>query len=250
MENKVYLVLGASSDVGVAFIKGLEEKLKKAGEQATVIAHYASSAVGLEALREEVQALQLVVLGADFGKSEEIDSFVEKVKAECDCPDYIVHLPASKFEYNRIKQFDWQQVLRELEIQVHSLGEIAKAFMPKMAKRKSGKVAVMLTAYTIGMPPKFMSQYVIAKYALLGLMKSMAIEYADKGINVNGISPNMMETKFLEKVDEKIVGMTRENSTMKRNVNLSEVVQGILFLLSEGSDYMNGVNLNMTGGDR
>ena len=244
------MVMGASSDVGIAFIKGLEEKLSKVGEQATVIAHYASSVTKLEALQEELQVLQLVLLGADFGKSEEIEIFVEKVKETCECPDYIVHLPASKFEYNRIKQFDWQKGLRELEIQVHSLAEIAKVFLPKMAKRKSGKVAVMLTAYTIGMPPKFMSQYVIAKYALMGLMKSMAIEYADKGINVNGISPNMMETKFLEKIDEKIIGITGENSAMKRNVNLCEVVQGILFLLSEGAEYMNGVNLNMTGGDR
>ncbi|MGN0431361.1 MAG: SDR family NAD(P)-dependent oxidoreductase [Lachnospiraceae bacterium] len=250
MENKVYLITGASSDVGLAFIRDLEEKTRKASAQAIVFAHYASNEEQLNALRTELQAVELVTIGADFSKEEEIEGFIERIKENSECPDYIVHLPASKFEYTRMKQFDWQQVQRDLEIQVHSLGEIAKVFLPKMAKRKRGKVVVMLTAYTIGMPPKFMSQYVLTKYALLGLMKSMAVEYADKGVNVNGVSPNMMETKFLDNIDEKIVTMTREASILKRNVDLSEVIATIHFLLSDGASYMNGVNLNLSGGDR
>ena len=95
-----------------------------------------------------------------------------------------------------------------------------------------------------------MSRYVTVKYALLGLMKSMAMEYADKGVSVNGISPNMMETQFLEQIDERIVEMNRENSSMKRNVKVEETVAVIQFLLSEGAGYMNGVNLNLSGGDR
>lgn len=108
----------------------------------------------------------------------------------------------------------------------------------------------MLSAVTLGMPPKFMSSYVTVKYALLGLIKSMAIEYADKGITVNAISPNMMETQFLDEIDERIVEMNKEQSAMKRNTGVDETVAGIMFLLSENAGYMNGVNLNMTGGDR
>lgn len=250
MENKVYLVIGASSDVGISFLKSLDTKLEENAQKAIVIAHYASHAEQLLALKEETKVLELVLLQADFSKKQDIETFVENVQAHCDCPDYIVHLPASRFNYNRIKQFDWEGFSKEMEIQVRSLGEVGKVFLPKMGKKGKGKVVVMLTAYTIGMPPKFMSQYVVAKYALLGLMKSMAVEFADKGININGISPNMMETKFLEKMESRIIEMTRETSLLKRNATVEEVVPAIHFLLSEGSDYMNGVNLNLTGGDR
>lgn len=250
MENKVYLVIGASSDVGISFLKSLDQNLEENGEKAIVIAHYASHAQQLMALKEEAKALKLVLVQADFSQKQDIEAFIEQIKTNCDCPDYIVHLPASQFNYNRIKQFDWESFSREMEIQVRSLGEIGKVFLPKMGKKGKGKVVVMLTAYTIGMPPRFMSQYVVAKYALLGLMKSMAVEFADKGININGISPNMMETKFLEKVEGRIIQMTGEASLLKRNAAVEEVVPAIHFLLSEGSDYMNGINLNLTGGDR
>lgn len=250
MENKVYLITGASSDVGMSFIESLEKELEKKGQTATVIAHYASHAKELLTMKEKMKQLTLVLEQADFSQSQDVENMISRITGYCDCPDYILHFPASPLVYNRIKQLNWEDVLREMEIQVHSLGEIGKYFLPKMGKRKSGKVVVMLTACTIGMPPRFMSQYVITKYALLGLMKSMAIEFAEKGVNINGISPNMMETKFLDAIDEKFIEINRESSTMKRNVKVEEVVAAIHFLLSEGSDYMNGVNLNLTGGDR
>ncbi len=250
MENKVYFITGASSEVGIAFIRSLEEKLKKNGEKATVIAHYATHDDALLALEKGLCAVTLMPQQADLSQPEEVKNLIVRVAEICECPDCILHLPAAKLSYNRIRQLDWQNVMRDMEIQVHSLGEIGKYFLPKMGKRGRGKVAVMLTACTVGMPPKFMSQYVLVKYALLGLMKSMAVEFADKGINVNGISPNMMETKFLDNIDGKIVEMNREASTMKRNVRVEEVLPAIHLLLSEGSDYMNGVNLNLTGGDR
>ncbi len=250
MENKVYFITGASSEVGIAFIRSLEEKLKKNGEKAAVIAHYAAHGEALLALKEELSAVTLMLQQADLSQPEEVNNLIARVAEICECPDCVLHLPAAKLSYNRIKQLDWQSVLRDMEIQVHSLGEIGKYFLPRMGKRGNGKVAVMLTACTVGMPPKFMSQYVLVKYALLGLMKSMAVEFADKGVNVNGISPNMMETKFLDNIDGKIIEMNREASTMKRNVKVEEVLPAIHLLLSEGSDYMNGVNLNLTGGDR
>lgn len=250
MENKVYFITGASSEVGIAFIRSLDEKLKKNEEKATVIGHYAAHDEALLTLKEELAAVKLVLQQADLSKPEEVADLIARAAGICECPDCILHLPAAKLSYNRIKQLDWQNVLRDMEIQVHSLGEIGKYFLPKMGKRGKGKIAIMLTACTVGMPPKFMSQYVLVKYALLGLMKSMAVEFADKGINVNGISPNMMETKFLDNIDSKMIEMNREISTMKRNVRVEEVLPAIHLLLSEGSDYMNGVNLNLTGGDR
>ena len=249
MENKVYLITGASSDIGVTFIKSLERQPAKEGERAVVFAHYAFHAERLLKLQKEVQAIELIPVQADLSKPEEVEQLIAAVKERGGCPDYILHLPASKLVYNRIKQFDCEELERDMAIQVYALGQLGQVFLPAMAKRKSGKVVVMLSPVTLGMPPKFMSRYVTVKYALLGLMKSMAIEYADKGININGISPNMMETQFLEQIDEKIVEMNRESCTMKRNVKVEETVAAMHFLLSDGAGYMNGVNLNLSGGD-
>ena len=90
----------------------------------------------------------------------------------------------------------------------------------------------------------------MAKYALLGLVRSAAVEYAGKGITVNGISPNMMETKFLAEVDDLSITMNAENSAMRRNIDVNEVCAAMEYLCSDAAAYINGINFNMSGGDR
>lgn len=250
MENKIYLVMGASSDVGIAFLRQLERDLMHSGQQAVAIAHYGSNAERFRQLQNEMTHLKLVPVQADLSDPEAVCKVISEVQKWGDCPDYIIHLPARKLKYQKLKQLSPEDLKTDMEIQVYSLAQLAKTFLPLMAKKRSGRIVAMLSAVTLGMPPKFMSSYVTVKYALLGLIRSMAVEYADKGITVNAISPNMMETQFLDEIDERIIEMNKEQSAMKRNTKVDETVAGIMFLLSENAGYMNGVNLNMTGGDR
>jgi 3-oxoacyl-[acyl-carrier protein] reductase len=72
-------------------------------------------------------------------------------------------------------------------------------------KKRRGRVLVMLTEYvTMELPPRFMSDYIAAKYALLGLMKAAASEYGGKDLKINAIAPSMMDTSFLNGMDPKI----------------------------------------------
>jgi 3-oxoacyl-[acyl-carrier protein] reductase len=89
---------------------------------------------------------------------------------------------------------------------------------------------------------------VTVKYALLGLMKSLAVEYADKGITVNGVSPDMMETKFLSDIPEMIVEQNRENSPLGRNILVEEVTPLMKHMLSDAGASMTGQNIGITGG--
>ena len=136
------------------------------------------------------------------------------------------------------------------QIQVRALARLCQSVLPVMAKDKLGKAVIMLSECTLGMPPKYMTEYVTVKYAALGLMRALSLEYADKNINVNGLSPGMMETKFLSEIDARFIEMNAAGSVKKRNVTTEETAQAIAFLVSEGSDYMNGVNLNLSGGNQ
>ncbi|MEY8283645.1 SDR family oxidoreductase [Lachnospiraceae bacterium 50-23] len=112
-----------------------------------------------------------------------------------------------------------------------------------------GKVVIMLSSYTISNPPKFMMNYIMVKYALMGLMKALAVDYAGKRICINGISPSMIETKFLNNINDRIVELNAQNSIAGRNAGVSDIVPGIRFLLSEYSDYVHGINLNISNGN-
>lgn len=125
---------------------------------------------------------------------------------------------------------------------------ILQAFIPKMSKQNYGKIVFMLSAYLLGIPPKFQSPYITVKYALLGLMRNLASEYAAKGIMVNAVSPDMMETKFLSELPELIKEQSAKNNPLGRNIFVDEVVPTIEYLLSPGSDVVTGQNIGVTGG--
>ena len=243
---KTILILGASSDIGMAYINQLEAT-HKTGE-AQIIAHYRNLSPGFEELIKSSKNVPIEAVRADLHLPEELEYLIEQIKTKYTAPTHILHLAAGKFRHMRLQQFDSELVRSEMEIQVFSLAEVLKTFLPIMAKKRYGKVAVMLTAYTIGVPPRFVADYIICKYALLGLMKAAAAEYCNKGICINGISPSMIETRFLDDIDKRIVELTAEESPLKRNMNIKEVVAAIEFLMSDENSYMCGTNLNLSGG--
>lgn len=245
--KKTYIITGASSDIGQAFISNLD---KESEEETTVFCQYYSNCKKLVELQDSLNNLCIIPFQCDLSQPESICDWIKSINYSELIPTHVLHLAASQFNYMRLKDFEWDSVIRELNIQVNSLGQIFREYLPRMAKARYGKVAVMLTAYTVGVPPKFMTHYLIAKHALLGLVKGAASEYNGKGITINGLSPNMIETKFLSNIDKRVIEMNAAESAMKRNIEINEVVDGLNFLLSDASNYMNGVNLNMSGGDR
>lgn len=244
--NKIYLIMGASSDVGTAYI----EYLHSLGEPVIVLAQYRNNNPEFDRVCNIESEITIEPLQADLLNENDVTGMLEEIKRKYGTPTHILHLPAAKLEYCKIKNMNWDNIKADFMIQTETLGRIFQMFLPQMAKKRYGKVAVMLSSVTLGAPPKFMTAYVINKYALLGLMKSAAMEYAEKGININGISPNMMETKFLSNIDARLVEMTANASVMQRNAEVREIIPTIHYLLSEGSDYMNGVNINLSGGDK
>lgn len=193
--EKIYLILGASSDVGLELI----QQLSDIESNSLFICHYRTSADEINKIvpgrNNKIESVQ-----ADLSHAEDVEKLIEKIQKECGCPSHIVHLPAGTFQYTKLKKFEWEQFQQELEIQVHSLIKILQVFLPQMAKKEVvGKVVIMLTSYTLSNPPKFMMSYIMAKYTLLGLMKSLAADYAGKNVCINAISPSMIETKIFEK---------------------------------------------------
>ena len=107
----------------------------------------------------------------------------------------------------------------------------------------------MLTSYTLGgVPPRFQSPYITVKYALYGLMRTLASEYASKGITVNGVSPDMMETRFLSEIPRLVIEKHAADSPLGRNITVQDVAPAIAYLLSDQAQAVTGQNLGITGG--
>jgi len=225
--KKTYLITGASSDIGMAFIQTTAGKDKSA----VFYAHYRTMSPALAAIAEELCG-RVQLIQADLAETDGVFRILAAVE---ETPTHILHLPAGRISYKRLRQVDAEEIQREMQVQVYSLLELYKAFLPKMAKEKYGKAVTVLTSCTRNLPPKFLMPYVTAKHALWGLVKSAAVEYAGKGIQINAVSPDMVDTKFLSSIDERVIENTANSRAQGRNLTPQEVVSAIEFLFSDGN---------------
>ena len=236
----VYLITGATSDVGLELIK----TVAKDGDR--FLLQGFSDGGKLKAFCKE-NNIEYRYFDVNLSDSEATDKFVEQLKV-CDTPTHFVHLPALRVINTKFKNFDEERFMLDMNVQVMSAVKICKAIMPKMAKAKFGRVLFMATSYVLANPPKNTGAYIMAKNAIVGLMKSLASDYASNGITVNSISPSMIETKFLAETSHLIVEAAANEHPMKRNAQVNDVVPAMAFLLSEEARFITGVNLPITGG--
>lgn len=244
--KKIYFIVGASSDIGTCYIRHLcvSENI----EEIVVVAHYNRNRAGLEEIALQYPQLSLELVQADVSTSDSFDKVIDFVQKKYGVPTHLIFLAAKELTYKRITDFDAESYLAEINTQVVFCASILRAFLPTMAAQQYGKVLIFLSSCTIGIPPKFMAEYCSVKYALLGLMKAVAVEYGDQGININGISPAMVDTKFVRKVGRKVREMSAESNPKHRNLMPEDLLEAMDFLMSDWAIFLNGVNLNMSGG--
>ena len=238
--NNIIFITGASSDIGVALIKNLAEKC-------VIIAHYNSNNKRLLELQKETEN-KIFPIRANFSSEKSIIKMLDKIEIEIGVPNKIIHIAAPKFENIRFKDVNWSNFKNEIDVSLGSITLILKRFLPKMAVEKRGRVITILSSVVLGVPPKALTQYTTVKYALLGLMKALANEYATKKITVNCISPSMVETQFLSQINDRFIELTAESHPLKRIATVLDIIPSILMLMADDAAYINGVNIPITGG--
>lgn len=98
----------------------------------------------------------------------------------------------------------------------------------------------------IGLPTS--SAYVAAKHGVLGLTKTAALEYADRGIRVNAVCPGYIETKMTVDTMRRKGEQLMQQVPFHRMGKPEEIGEMVLFLSSERSSYVSGACYNVDGG--
>jgi 3-oxoacyl-[acyl-carrier protein] reductase len=244
--HDVLLLTGASSDLGLA----LARRILQRPDPPLVIAHCHAGLDRVEALRAQLGAggERIRPIEADFTSSASVEAMADRILAEHGAPSQLVHFPGKKLVYERFPKLDWERFQRDMEIQLHAAVTLLQRFLPRMAKMPRAKVVFVLSSVTRGAPPKFLSMYTVLKHAQLGLMKALASEYAGTPVNVNAVSPSMIETRFLDALPEVAVRMAAAANPHGRNATPEDVLGAIELLLSPGSDFINGAEIPVGAG--
>lgn len=241
--QKVLLITGASSEVGMQLLENCYHDYE------VIYAQYCHMNERLEQLLCRLQdEIKVVPIQADFSDIVQVEKMISQIKETGQLPNHIVHLPFPKVYNTHFHKDAWENYANGWEISVHAVFMLLQAFIPAMSKNRYGRIVFMLTSNTVNDPAKYQAGYVTVKYALLGLMKALSVEYAAKGITVNGVSPDMMETKFLSELPHLIVEQNAANSPIGRNIRIEEIVPVFQYLLSDAGAAMTGENIAIRGG--
>ena len=116
-----------------------------------------------------------------------------------------------------------------------------------MLKQGGGRIVnISSLAGLNGMPGG--SSYSAAKHGVIGLTKSVAVEYGKLNIRTNAVCPGFIQTPILKGIPQSMLDHSTKRVPMKRIGQPEEVAKAIVWLLSEDSTYVNGHSLLIDGG--
>ncbi len=241
LSGKVALVTGAAQGIGKAIalllarngadIAVSDINLEKAEETAKEI-----SAIGPKAMAVKV----------DVANLSDVERMVEGILEKLAKIDILVNnagITRDKLVL-RMTEEDWDAVLG---VNLKGTFNCTKAVLRHMAKQRSGKI-VNIASVVGEMGNAGQANYSASKAGVIGLTKTIAKEYAQRGINVNAIAPGYIETPMTEALPEKAKEELRKLIPMERLGRPEDVAEAVLFLVSEESSYITGQVLNVNGG--
>jgi 3-oxoacyl-[acyl-carrier protein] reductase len=238
---KVALVTGAAQGIG----KAVALLLARNGADIVV------SDINLEKAEEtakEVQTLgrKALAIKVDVAKLDDVEKMVGAILARFGQVDILVNnagIARDKLIL-RMTEEDWDAVLN---INLKGTFNCTKAVVRHMSKQRSGKI-VNIASVVGEMGNAGQGNYAASKAGVIGFTKTIAREFAQRGINVNAVAPGYIETPMTDALPDKAKEELKRLIPMDRLGKPEDVAEAVLFLVSEASSYITGQVLNVNGG--
>ena len=144
----------------------------------------------------------------------------------------------------RMKDDEWNRVIN---INLTSSFLLSKNVIKKMLKNKNGKI-INITSVVGHTGNVGQANYAASKSGLIGMSKSLALEYGKKNIKVNCISPGFIKSVMTDKISDDYKQAMLEKISLERFGSPEDVANAVLFLSSNLSDYITGETIHVNGG--
>ena len=144
----------------------------------------------------------------------------------------------------RMKDEEWKRVL---DINLTSSFLLSKFAIKKMLRNKGGKI-INITSIVGHTGNIGQANYAASKAGLIGMSKSLALEYGRKNIKVNCISPGFIKSEMTDKIAENFKKTMEEKISLGRFGMPEDVANAVAFLSSNLSDYITGETIHVNGG--
>ena len=242
MEEKIALVTGGSRGIGKEIAVGLSEKGIN-----VAITYLSNEAKAQETVEEKKKnGVKGIAIKGDSSIEEDVNLIIKKVEEELGTIDILVNNAGITRDNLLIemKTEDWDDVIH---VNLKGVFLCTKAVVRSMMKKRYGKIinisSVVGTNGNAGQ-----GNYAASKAGVIGFTKSMAKEFASRGIRVNAIAPGFIQTDMTDVLKDEI------KEELVRNIPLGslglpkDISNVVNFLASEESDYITGQVIHVNGG--
>ena len=241
LKDKICIVTGAGKGFG-------REIAKEFYAQGAKLALITRSQSDINDLNSEFDSGRVLSVCGDVSDSTVVAQFITQTIDKFDTIDVLVNNAGMRFrkEFLEISEDELDQVLN---VNLKSIVFLSQKVLPYMIEKNRGKIINMSSiAGTLGFAN--LSGYVMSKAAIVGLTKSLAVEFSDKNIQVNALAPGFCKTSYFEKFQEntELYDFTLSRIPMNRWGSSKEVADVCVFLASNMSNYMTGEVLKVDGG--
>ena len=144
----------------------------------------------------------------------------------------------------RMKEEEWNRVIN---LNLTSTFLLTKNALKKMIKNKNGKI-INITSVVGHTGNVGQANYAAAKAGLVGMSKSLALEYGKKNRKINCISPGFIKSEMTEKINDNFKEMMKQKISLERFGLPDDVANAVVFLTSSLSDYITGETIHVNGG--
>lgn len=240
------------SDVTVALVTGASRGIGKAialtlGRQGYSIAGTATTEQGAKAISLYLQEQGITGAGfcLDVCDALSVAACVKEVAESLGTPSVLIN-NAGVTDDNvllRMRGEQWDQVIAT---NLSSLYHLTKACLKPMVKARWGRV-VNVSSVVALTGNAGQANYCASKAGMIGFTKSLALEYAARGITFNVVAPGFIETDMTSALTDQQKDNILQKIPMQQMGKAEDVAAAVAFLVSDQARYISGQSLHVNG---
>ena len=236
-KNKKILITGATGGIGNELVKkftSLEGNILATGTKIEK----------LEDLKKKFPTIN--ILKFDISNHSKIEEFIDNVSSQLSGLDVLVNNAGINMDNLslRMKDEEWKKVI---DVNLGSTFFLCKHAIKKMLKNKYGRI-VNITSIVGHTGNLGQSNYAASKSGIIGMLKSLAIEYAKKNITINCVSPGFIQSNMTDRIVESIKLVLTSRIPMAKLGTGEDVSNSVAFLSSDAASYITGETIHVNGG--